>query len=236
MAKTLSRPRRYDSSGRQSEARERRRAIVAAAARLFLDNGYAETSIPQIAAEAGVSPQLVYAAFGGKAGLLAAANDAVAAGDDEPVLLRDRPESLALLDIPDMRERLRAAAAQMTDLNTRAGPMLHLVERVAGSDPAVAELRANLLAAMREDYRVIADRMLTGLRPDLGPERLAEMARVITGYQVWHALVVDGGWTRDQYEEWLADTLIRLLVDEPPRTSKESTTTRKRPRSLGRKP
>ena len=44
---------------------------MAAAAELFVRKGYAETTIAQVAAEAGVSSQLVYAAFGGKAGLLA---------------------------------------------------------------------------------------------------------------------------------------------------------------------
>src|SRR4051794_23313828 len=117
----MSRTRQYDSSARQAEARSRRSTIVAAAARLFVENGYAETTIARVAAEAGVSAQLVYAAFGGKAGLLAGALDLVAAGDEQPMLLRDRPEALALMEIRDPRERLRAAAAQIADLNARMG-------------------------------------------------------------------------------------------------------------------
>jgi AcrR family transcriptional regulator len=204
--------RKYDSSTRQADARSRRTAIVEAAARLFLDNGYAETTIAQVAAEAGVSPQLVYAAFGGKAGLLWGALDRVAAGDDEPILMRDRPESLALADIKDPRERMRAAGAQVAALNARVGPLVTLLYQVAGSDPAVAQLQAKLLEAQREDYLVITQRLAPGMRPDLGPERVADVARIVCGVPTWHGLVVEGGWTQEQYADWLGDALIRLLV------------------------
>ena len=204
--------RKYDSSTRQADAQSRRAAIVEAAARLFLADGYAETTIAAVAAEAGVSAQLVYAAFGGKAGLLWAALDRVAAGDDEPILMRDRPESLALAAIKDPRERMRAAAAQVAELNARVGPLVTLLHAVAGSDPAVAELQAQLLVAQREDYLVIAERLASGMRPDLGLERVADVARVLCGVHTWHGLVVEGGWTQEQYSDWLGDALIRMLV------------------------
>jgi AcrR family transcriptional regulator len=204
--------RRYDSRTRQADAQSRRSAIVAAAARRFLDNGYAETTVAQIAAEAGVSAQLVYAAFGGKAGLLAAALDRLAAGDDEPILMRDRPESLAVMAIEDPRERMRAAANLVADINRRVGPLVMLVERVAGSDPAVAGIKEDLVRAQREDYLVLADRLVPGVRPDLGRKRIADMTRVLTGVQVWHGLVVEGDFTQKQYAEWLGDALIRLLI------------------------
>ena len=208
--------RRYDNSARTADARSRRAAIAGAAARLFVEEGYAGTTIATVAAEAGVSAQLVYAAFGGKAGLLGAALALVAAGDEEPILMRDRPESLAVAEIEDVHQRMRAAAALVADLNGRVGPLVMLVEQVAGSDPAVAEIHAHLIAAMREDHLVLAERLASGLRPDLGLERVADMTRVITGHQTWNGLVVQGGWSQEQYADWLGDTLIRLLVMDPP--------------------
>ena len=56
--------RRYDSSGRQAQARRNQRQ--------FLQGGYAATTIAAIAAEAGVSVETIYKAFGGKAGLVRA--------------------------------------------------------------------------------------------------------------------------------------------------------------------
>ena len=48
----------------------------------------------------------------------------------------------------------------------------------------------------------------------IGPDRLADVSRVLTGFQVWHGLVVEGGWTHEQYVEWLGDALIRLFIDD----------------------
>jgi AcrR family transcriptional regulator len=211
----LSTTRRYDSTARQVEARSRRASIVAAAADLFLERGYGDTTIAQVAAAAGVSPQLVYAAFGGKAGLLAGVLDLLGAGDEEEVLLRDRPDNVALMDIPDPSERLRAAAALIAELNGRTAPLLVLVDQVSGSDPAVHELRTRILENMRTDHRVQVDRLAKDMRPDLGPDRLADVTRVLTGHQVWHGLVVDSGWSQQEYADWLGDALIRLLITEP---------------------
>ena len=135
--------------------------------------------------------------------------------------MRDRPESLAIAEIKDPADRMRAAAALVAELNARVGPLAKLLDQVAGSDPAVAELQAQLLAAQREDYLVIAERLASGMRPDLGLERLSDMARVLCGVQTWHGLVVEGGWTQEQYVDWLGDTLTRLLVlDNIPATAK----------------
>ena len=61
--------RRYESPRRQEQAAQTRRDILAAAGTLFRERGYAGTSMPQIAAEAGVVVETVYRAFGSKAGL-----------------------------------------------------------------------------------------------------------------------------------------------------------------------
>jgi hypothetical protein len=40
----------------------------------------------------------------------------------------------------------------------------------------------------------------------------------LTGRETYRMLVITRGWTPDQYEKWLGDTLIRtLLADGPAR-------------------
>ena len=56
--------RRYDSARRAEQARQTRAAIIAAARRLFLRGGFATTTIAAIAAEAQVSVETIYKAFG----------------------------------------------------------------------------------------------------------------------------------------------------------------------------
>ena len=60
--------RRYNSSGRQEQARRNRDAILQAAERQLNECGYAGTTVAAVAGEAGVSVETVYKAFGGKAG------------------------------------------------------------------------------------------------------------------------------------------------------------------------
>jgi AcrR family transcriptional regulator len=55
--------------GRTNRARLKRRAIAEAAATIFIRDGFAGTSVDEIAAEAGVSKPTVYAYFGNKATL-----------------------------------------------------------------------------------------------------------------------------------------------------------------------
>jgi AcrR family transcriptional regulator len=57
---------------------ERRRALVAAATRAFARNGFAATSLDDVAAEAGVSKVLIYRHFDSKSELYQAALDEVA--------------------------------------------------------------------------------------------------------------------------------------------------------------
>ena len=61
-----------------------RLVVVEAARRLFLERGFAATTVPAVAAEAAVSVQTVYKVFGTKARLAKAVFDVSMAGDDEP--------------------------------------------------------------------------------------------------------------------------------------------------------
>ncbi|HXD69736.1 MAG TPA: TetR family transcriptional regulator, partial [Gaiellales bacterium] len=60
-------PRRpYRSERRREQARETRRRMLEAAGTLLAARGYAGTTIAAVAAEAGVAPETVYAAFRNK--------------------------------------------------------------------------------------------------------------------------------------------------------------------------
>ena len=83
--------RRYDSTRRREQARVTRLVVVEAARRLFLERGFAATTVPAVAAEAAVSVQTVYKVFGTKARLAKAVFDVSMAGDDEPESMLERP-------------------------------------------------------------------------------------------------------------------------------------------------
>ena len=65
--------RSYDASARRARAQRTRSTILEVARRRFLGEGYATTTVAAIAADAGVSVETIYKAFGGKPGLVRAA-------------------------------------------------------------------------------------------------------------------------------------------------------------------
>ena len=185
------------------------------ALRLFLEQGYGATSLDQVADEAGVSTPTVYAKFGSKAGLLKVVVDVAIAGDDEDVAVVDRPEFRAMLSDAPLAERLRSAAEYAAAVHERSAPLLRLVAGVAGTDPAVAELHADLERQLRESTDVYVPSFPPGaVRPDVGEQRANDLVWLYGHPETWNRLVVDRGWTRQQYVEWLIDAVRRTVLGE----------------------
>src|SRR5207244_13347049 len=73
-------PRRYDSTRRRAQAAQTRQDILKAALQLFLEGGYAGTTINDVAAAAGVEVESIYGGFGSKAALFKGAIEDASAG------------------------------------------------------------------------------------------------------------------------------------------------------------
>jgi len=205
--------RRYDGRARQADAAARRRRVVEVAHRLFVDQGYGTTSISQVATEAGVAAPTVYAAFESKAGLLARVVDIALVGHDEPRTVREGDDFAAVAAAPDARARVRALARGTRTVYERSGPVLRIVESVAGADEAVGTLRNGLRIAFRTDVREIADTFAADdLRAGIDVDAITTILLVYAGVETWSTLTIDAGMTPDQYEEWLVAQLDRLLL------------------------
>src|SRR4051812_6542158 len=205
--------RRYDGSGRQEEARLRRRRVIDAAHRLFLDQGYTATSIEQIAAEAQVSAQTVYASFTSKAGVLGRVIDVAIGGDDQELMVRDRPGFREITDAKTPGELLAAAVHHARETHERSAPIIRLLESVAGTEPALAALARDLRRqAYEETSHLLSMVPPAWLRDDLDADTRTAVAYLLSFQGTWTALVEELGWTPDGYETFLASTLARLLI------------------------
>ena len=208
--------RRYDASGRRRQAEATRARVVDAASRVFLAHGYAGTTIPAIAAEAGVALQTVYRAAPGKAGLLAAAVEAAVAGGVErsqrPV--EDRPAIRAIVDEPDPRRQLALYARTQPGIWSRVGPLLRVLDAAAASEPDLRRLQqeqdAQRHAGLTRFTRLLHER--GALRAELSPQRAADLIVTLGSHATYQSLVITRGWTDGQYEAWLADTLQHCLL------------------------
>jgi AcrR family transcriptional regulator len=208
-------PRRYDASRRQARAAESRRRVVEAAHDLFVEQGYAATTIAAIAEAADVSAPTVYAGFTGKSDVLKHAIDFAIAGDLEPVPVRSRPTATWVDDASNAEELLSRYAVLMGEVGARAVPILNVLARAADVDEDLAALYADL---ERQRLRA-ATRIARGVRDRGGlPEgRSLGWARdvvwVCNAPENYTMLVMKRGWSTRRYVEWARASLITTVLD-----------------------
>ena len=146
MCADVKRVRQYDSSSRQEQAKRNRSTILEAARRLFLDRGFAATTMPDIASAAGVSVQTVYKVFRNKPGLAKAVFDVAIAGDDEPVPLLQRERLIRVRNEPDPRRRFQLYGEHLAAVAPRHVPIQLVILAAAATDPEAGKVWDQLQA------------------------------------------------------------------------------------------
>jgi AcrR family transcriptional regulator len=187
---------------------------VQAARALFLERGYAATTVEAISAASDVPPATVYRLFSSKLGILKALLDVSIAGDDEAAPLTDRPSVRTLLADPDPRNQLSGFAGITRGIMTRTEPVYRILVSAAGSDPDAAALLAQQTRHRQRGQAQIA-RVLAragALRPELRERAAADIIHALMSPEVYRLLVSDRGWRPERYEQWLKGTLIDQLL------------------------
>lgn len=179
-----------------------------AATRLFGERGWAGTGMRDIAREAGVAVETVYANFRAKSDLLMAAIDVAVVGDDAPVPLNERPE-FAALGRGSHAERLRAAARLLLDIHRRTAGVNLALREAAASDPDLDRLLREREGGRR---RNVAEGIAFVLGRPISDER-ADGLWAVLDVGVYRLLTDVRGWDDAQYETWLADVIDRLTRD-----------------------
>lgn len=200
---------------RARQARETRRRIRAAALELFTAQGYATTTVQQIAAQADVAWQTVYSVFGTKAAILAEIFDVTVAGDDEPVPMAERPFVAEIAAAPDARAKARVFAAHLRETAGRTAAVQAVIESAAGADPDMARLWDKMMGQLTHGMTMAATdfRRQGALRPDLTVEQAADRLWWYAGPWAYRGLVLTKGWTPDEYERWLAESLFHQVLN-----------------------
>lgn len=205
-ASTTPKARRYDATLRRRQAEESRHRILDAAAALFAERGWS-VGMREIARAAGVSFETVYSHFGSKPRLFSQVVDVAVVGDDEPVALMDRPE-FAALSRGSRLQRAAAAARLVAGVNGRTAGLQRALREGAAADPDLASRLDEIRQAQRQTVRIagaaIAGRELTPVEGD--------GLWVVITMEVYDLLTCSAGWTPVRYEQWLTDTIVRLLT------------------------
>jgi AcrR family transcriptional regulator len=196
---------------REEQARRTRAAVLEAAARCFLDRGYAATTMRDVADAAGVSVQTVFGQ-GSKAALLLGCVDRAVVGDDDAVALAEREPFLRFVEAPDRAGKLAALGDLARRYIPRANPMGVVFAAAAAGDPEIAEAWEEYERRRRADTRVLVASLEPWLRDGLDVEAATDILWGAFSDATIDALVRRRGWTLDRYVDFFVDAVERLLL------------------------
>jgi AcrR family transcriptional regulator len=204
--------RRYDAAGRREQAAQSQLHVLRTAVGLFLGQGYARTTMKEIAAAAGVSVETVYGTYRSKAALLHRAWDITIGGDDRAVMFHDRPEVRAIRAEPDLATRLRMHARLTTSVAARVAPFTLMLQASAGAEPAAEQMLAEIGRQRRAGLSVMAREAAASGRLAVTEQEACDVLWSMSDGLLWHRLVVDCAWTDEQYAGWLGEVWVSTLV------------------------
>jgi AcrR family transcriptional regulator len=191
---------------RQRQAQATRSMIVTAAQVLFLDQGYICTTIEAIAERAGVATSTVYAIFGSKRGILRAIRDSWREHSHIREVLNNADQSA------DPYERLDQLA-QATRKQWEIGAEITAIYTgAAAADRKAAAELTQVLVSRREGLQSFAKSLESHLRPGLDVSHAAAILQALCLPEVFDELVHHSGWSMDEYQDWLAQTLKKEIL------------------------
>ncbi len=214
MTKQKSLKRKYDSTRRQAQAEATKIQIAEAARSLFFKRGYAGTTIEEIANEAGISKESVYAIFGNKQSILAFLLDVAVGGKELPLPLIQQSAPQAIIQDRDQRRQIERIAQVCGEILSRAAPVYAIMSAAATTEPEIQKrvryVHKARLENMTSFFRQIAAH--GPLREGLDEKRVGEIVWALASPELFNLLTTELSWSREKYSEWLADMLIRVLL------------------------
>jgi AcrR family transcriptional regulator len=206
--------RAYDSRSRRDAAQATRQSILDAARRLFLEKGYAATTMPEIARAAGIAVDTVYAAVGKKPSLFRLLVEVAISGSEGAVPAEGRDYVRAIRQEGDAARKLQLYAAALRRIQPRLAPLFRVLQGAAPLDPELDALWQGISQRRAKNMRLLAkDLAATGrLRPDLSVDAAADIIWSMNSPEFYLLLVEQRGWSPNAFERWLGDAWIRLLL------------------------
>ena len=204
--------RRYDATGRLAQAARTRAAVLDAAERLFLADGYVATTVASIAAAAGVSAETVYKTFRGKPGLVAAIRERRLAGAGR-VHAEVRSDAVRASE-PDPRQLVARWGRLTAEVAPLVSPILLLVRDAAAADPDMAALHARLDADRRRRMTVNATHLRNAghLRTGVTLREAVDILWAFSSPDLYDLLVVRRGWSARRYGRFVGDAIAAALL------------------------
>ncbi len=195
------------TSLREEQTRVTRGRILEAARRLFVQRGYAAVSMQEIAREAGVAYQTLFSQFGGKLQLAIEMCNSKLPHVGETIAMMvpareaEDPEAWLRLLGPFARRLYEPCAEILRFMRESGDPAMlaRLKDIEVGRYGLLSELAPQLESSGH-------------LRPGMSGQTALDLAWSLISPANYEQLVLDRGWTPDQFEAWVSAALPALIL------------------------
>jgi AcrR family transcriptional regulator len=204
----------YHSPRRAEQAAATRAAVLAAARELFVSQGYARTTVAQIARQARVAVDTVYVAVGRKPALLREVLETAISGTSAAVPAQQRDYVARVRAAATARDKIIEYVTALVDIQGRLAPVVLALRDAGGTDPESAALWQEIATRRARNMRQFAaDLRATGeLRDDLDDDEIADIVWSMNSSEYWALLVGERGWSAERFGSYLIDAWCRLLL------------------------
>ena len=201
--------RSYRGGLRREQAQMTRRRILEAARRLLVSGTYSSVTMEDIAREAGVAYQTLYATFGTKLRLAQGLVEVGFPHVADALKLFDK-----LRESADPEVHLRTGARVARLIYEPCADLLRFM-RESGDPDLLAHYREREEQRLQEMAKSSLPATLESsgrLRAGTSPSEAVAVIWALSGPEQYTQLVFERGWMPTRYEEWLGDATINILL------------------------
>ena len=206
--------RKYSSAVRDEQAARTRTRILEAASELFLERGYARTTIKDIAVQADVARDTVHAIFGNKARVLTALIDLRLVPDDAVANVTQRQDAQAIRNEMDQRKQIELFAKFIAGISTELRPVFEILRTASAVEPEMANVFEEMNRFRLDNMQTYAKWIAARGPLRVTTRRAGEIIWALASLDVARMLCDEIGWTQSRHARWLSDTLIRTLLPD----------------------
>jgi AcrR family transcriptional regulator len=203
--------RTYNSESRQTQSQKTKQRILASAKMLFESKGFEQVTIDEIAREAQISAPSIYSIFQSKRGvLLGLMDEALPPAQHAALVEQGKKEKCP-------RKRLEITARIARQLYDAEKAQLSFLRGASILDPVFKGLEIERERRRYQRQKETVETMANdkAFADNLSTSKIRDILWAFTGRDFYRMLVIERGWSSDEYEKWLADLLIQTLLTIP---------------------
>ncbi len=205
---SITKKRPYNSKSRQARSHETKNRILASAKMLFESKGFEKVTIEEMAREAQVSAPSIYSIFQSKRGVLLGLMDEALPPEQHAALVEQSKKEKC------PRKRLEIAATISRQLYDAEKAQLSFLRGASILDPVFKGLEIERERRRYQRQKETVETMASekAFMENLSISKVRDILWTFTGRDFYRMLVVERGWSSDEYEKWLAELLIQVLL------------------------